>query len=125
MVWGWQKLDQGSSISEFGLAGYSTHFLKNPMFKIPRKSSKILTFISQSPYRTPYRQNPVKSMLSAILSSKNQISTSLKFYYKFHFILINRCFYRYYFFHLKNSKLLIFLSLYSHHHRAYIKLYTN
>nr|DAV11528.1 MAG TPA: hypothetical protein [Caudoviricetes sp.] len=59
-----------------GIADLSTDFLKNFTLlissKSPTKPSKIPISPLQTLYRIPYRQTTLKSMLSAILPSKNQ-----------------------------------------------------
>ena len=60
------------------IADSSTDLLQNftlPISsKIPQKSSKIPISPSRTPYRTPYRQIPLKSSISATFNHKNQTS---------------------------------------------------
>lgn len=73
---GWQKLKRQLVFSGIHIADSSTHQLKNltlsKISKFPIKPSQIPISPPQPLYRAPYRQNPLKSMLSAILPSKNQ-----------------------------------------------------
>ena len=121
-VRGWQKLEQVFLFPILGIAGSPTDFLQNFTLsissKIPTKSSKIQILSSQTTYRTPYRQNPLKSNISATSKPKNQTSISQKFTHNFKIILIYRHFYRQRFFQQK------FQIIQPKHKGSTIKLHT-
>ena len=81
---GLQKLIAWTGNAANSIADSSTDFLQNFTLsissKIPTKSSKIQNPAHQTLYRTPYRQNPLKSSISATSQPKNQTSISPKIY---------------------------------------------
>ena len=80
----WQKLTNSPGNAANPIADSSTDFLQNFNLSIslknPQKSSKIQNPAHQTLYRTPYRQNPLKSSILATSKPKNQTSISPKIY---------------------------------------------
>ena len=95
---GWKKLIAWTGNAAEPIADSSTDFLQNfnlsISLKIPTKSSKIQNFTLQTTYRTPYRQIPLKSSISATSKPKNQTSISQKSTHKSKIFLIYMHFYR-------------------------------
>ena len=84
---GYLKLIRWTGNAANPIADSSTDLLQNftlsISLKIPQKSSKIPIFSSQTPYRTTYRQNPLKSSISATSRPKNQTPLSPKIHPQF------------------------------------------
>ena len=95
---GWQKLKRQPGNAANSIADSSTDFLQNFTLsiysKFPTKSSKIQNPAHQTTYRTTYRQNPLKSSISATSKPKNQTSISQKSTHNFKIFLIYKHFYR-------------------------------
>lgn len=97
-VWGWQKLKSQLYFIRLCIADSSTDFLQNFTLsissKIPLKSSKILFLFKITCYRTQYRQNPLKSSISATSQPKIKLPSHQKSNHKFKIFLIYKYFHR-------------------------------
>ena len=84
---GWQKLKRQPGNAANPIADSSTDLLQNFTLsissKFPTKSSKIQNPAHQTTYRTPYRQNQLKSSISATSRPKNQTPLSSKIHSQF------------------------------------------
>ena len=121
---GYLKLIRQTGNAANPIADSSTDFLQNFTLSIsskyPQKSSKITIFPSQTTYRTPYRQIPLKSSISATSQPKNQTLIPPKIYPQFQNLPYLQTLLPITFFHLKIAK----SSLTTLHIQGVLKNYT-